>query len=146
MANELGIAEGFLYAKLSGDTALNNPSDPAYVNGIFSGRAPRGTIPPYIVWSYQGGIDVVPGLGHIRVAVEPLFIVRVIGQTRQFKDLEAAANRIDAVLHFTSGTYGGYRIASSVREEAYVLVEDTEEIEWRHLGGYYRLYIVSQPI
>lgn len=145
VASELGIAEGFLFGRLATDVQLSDPSNAAYVSGFYSGSAPRNSVSPYVVWSWQGGDDV-PALGTIRVATEPLFLVRVIGRTRMFKDLEAAASRIDDLLHGSNGIYNNHRIASCMRENEYSLVEETEEDEWRHLGGYYRLYIVSQPI
>lgn len=136
MANEVGIAEGFLAARLQANSTLMSD-----ITDYYSGIAPRETPGLYVVWSYQGAIDDEM-FNNVRIATTVTFLVEVIGPTT-FKNLEAAADQVDDSLHRASGTYNGHRIAAVVRTSPHATVEPMFEQEWRHLGGYYDFYVVA---
>ncbi len=140
MANELGAAELFLKGTLGANATVLALTR----GGIFSGSAPRGATPPFVIFSFMSAPD-----GELvnakRISTRPLYLVRAVGRTGQLSDLQPLADAIDAALQGSDGYYGGFRIAQCTREDAYTLTEATEEIPWKHLGGYYRLYISVQP-
>ena len=70
-------------------------------------------------------------------------VVRAVGQTASPLDLAPIADRIDVLLHrqdapvviggVTLGYIGCYRV------QPFALAETSNNIEYRHLGGIYRL-------
>ncbi len=44
-----------------------------------------------------------------------------------------------AALHDKEGTVAGGTIYECLRERAFSLVEDVEGVQYRHLGGFYRI-------
>lgn len=146
--NEVYGAEGFLEQTFKADPLLNNPALLAstYCTGFWSESAPKNAVGRYIIWSYRESPDTVAG--HYRVAIEPLFVVKVVGKTSRFEDLQAVADQIDfdlqnvsGVYHDAQGRFADRIIRRVVREDLYRLVENTDAGQYRHLGGYYRFYI-----
>jgi hypothetical protein len=133
--NELKAAEDFIYGQLAANAPLV-----AATTGIFSASAPRGQLSPFVTFLWQTSTDVTI-VGSVRIAIEPLFLVKVIGQTGTFHDIQGIADMIDASLHNSQGSKYGMRIAQCVRTGTYEMVDNSTEIPWRHLGGYYQLYI-----
>jgi hypothetical protein len=132
---EIDAAEAYLFDKLTG-----RPELMALVTGVYDEVAPDGSVPPFVVYAFQGNKDAV-NESWLRRAIEPLYTVRVIGRTSRFSDLAKATWYIDDTLHRSDGFAGVYRIAQCVREDVYRRVEKLDKVEWRHSGGYYRLYI-----
>lgn len=135
---ELEAAEQYLRLKCLASTALA-----ALVpGGFYSERvqtAPNGN---YVIWSYQGSLPDVAEVHGVRILVQPLYLVRVIGATDDFTVLQPAAEALDAALHMAGPqALPGYTVAECARERPYSAVEHFVNIERRHLGGYYRLYI-----
>lgn len=135
MAVETLVAETWLAAVLSGDSVLNT----AVGGRIYGYVAPQGTPLPFVLFQQQAARDVA-GVGPSRIMSNLLYIVKVIGQTNSFTSLEAAANRIDAVLQAASGTNVRGAVYACVREAPFALVESTDTGQYRHLGGQYRLF------
>jgi hypothetical protein len=144
MAQELVGADAFIYATLAGDTAL------AAIVGtrIYADVAPSLPTPPtypLVLFSLQSSRDVV-GIGTYRAMTTPTYLVRVIGKGGGFGAIQAAADRIDALLTVRavqSVTIGGvtFSILGSVRERPFQRSEEPEGILYRHLGGFYRLNV-----
>lgn len=138
MANELTAAETFMRNQMSGDSALVATG----ITGYFSEKAPNQQASPYIVWTMRSGLDVTEMAG-IRINVQMVFLVRVVDRVRAFSVLQTAADRIDAVLHKQTGTALGHAIQACVRESPYSMVEDRGDVQWRHLGGSYRIWVAA---
>lgn len=129
------VAEQWLHSVLSGDTALST----AVGGRIYGYLAPAGAAFPFVVYQNQAGRDVM-GTGPTRIMANLLYIIKVIGETKSFGTIEAAANRIDAVLHAASGSNVRGTVIACVRERPFSLVESSPSGEYRHLGGIYRLF------
>lgn len=127
----------FLTTKLTADSALA-----AVVSTrIYDGVAPAAATFPCVVFQNQsaGGIDVV-ATGALRIMTDSLFVVKGIARTQSFMgDLKTIATRIDAALHGISGTATDGTVIACVRERAFELIETTDGVQYRHLGGVYRL-------
>lgn len=134
--NEIVRAQEWLRATLN--------TAPAVSGGrIFPDVAPQGAEPPYTVFQYQGGGDLMES-GAARVWSSLLFLVRVIDKTNTIgAALRTAADEIDARLHDKSGTTADGRVVSCVRTEPFQLAEVDQGVQYRHLGGIYRLYVQS---
>ncbi len=106
--------------------------------------APQGTPFPYILAGNLSAIDV-SAVGAIRVLVECVYVVRgVIAGQSYSAALNQIADRIDALLHRQEGTIaGGGYIVASYREQLFRLPEAQNSIQYRHLGGQYRILVQS---
>ena len=131
-------AEQYLEAKCTADATLA-----ALVpGGFYSERVQTAPNGRYVVWSYQGSPDDTTDVSGVRIIVTPLYLVRVIDATSDFSDLQPSAERLDKVLHMAGPqVVAGYTIRQCVRERPYSREEHFVNIERRHLGGFYRLYI-----
>lgn len=129
------VAESWLYSVLAADSQL------AATVGtrIYAYIAPEVAAFPYVVYQNQAGRDV-RGVGPLRIMANMLYVVKAVGQTSSFGTLEAAANRIDAVLQAASGTNVRGTVIACVREQPFALVESLSAGQYRHLGGVYRLW------
>lgn len=105
--------------------------------------APQGAPFPYILATCTDpGRDVVV-VGAIRIATNPLYVVRGIAQGQQYSAaLQQIADRVDVLLHRQSGaiTGGGYMIAS-YRISPFRLPENNNGVQYRHLGGQYQTLV-----
>lgn len=126
---ELAAAESYVYGKLSG-----------LLSGrVFSGIAPSSATYPLIVFQVQSpGADVIV-VGGSRIWAGPLILARVIGKTGSWSSISATADAIDAALHNTTGGV----VAWCIRESPFSLIEVTDGVQFRHLGGLYRLRVIG---
>lgn len=104
---------------------------------IYDSLAPKGSAFPYILIQVTDtGADLMV-VDANRVWTESLWLVRVIGQIGSFSTLETIDDRIDTLLHRQSGG----NVLACVREQPFVFTETLDGIQYRHLGGIYRLYV-----
>ena len=129
--NETPRAENWLFLTL----AAAIPTVIAY-----STIAPEGVAQPFIVYSQQSPSDLM-GVGPARIWASFLYLVKVSGQINSYLPLKATADAIDTALHGASGTVADGAILDCIRERPFSLVEVTNGVEWRHLGGLYRLKV-----
>lgn len=139
MPAETFTAARWLYAKLAGDAALAAALGGA--DRVWQELADQGSAMPYVVFQYQGGSDVA-GVGTARIMANLLYLVRVVGGGAH-SELEAAADRIDAVLHGASGPVGDGIVFACVREQPISYTETSDGKVYRHVGGLYRLFTQS---
>lgn len=71
--------------------------------GIWRALAPSGTATPFIVIAFQAGTDVLT-MNAIRLFVNPLYQVKMVGPATVSTTLAAGAAEIDLLLARTSGT------------------------------------------
>lgn len=129
MANEIAVAENYVYDKLS---------------SLLSGRVYRAVAPatatyPLIVFGVQSpGADVIV-VGGNRVWATPLIRVVAIGKTRSLQSLASTADAIDTALHNTSGG----DVVWCIRESPFTqdLIEDG--VHYTYLGGFYRVRVIG---
>lgn len=129
----------WLYTTLSADPALQS----LIGTRIFRLKAPELQPGPFIVYHVVTGLDV-SGLGGVRIMTNTDVVVRAIGLMTQFTQLQAIADRIDAVLHLSVGTANGLRILACTRTDVVDYGEEDEGVDYHHIGGQYRLLV--QPL
>lgn len=131
------LVETWLYGKLKNDATLA-----AKVGSrVYSYVAPATAVTPYVVFNAQSpGFDVM-GVGTARVMLNCLYQVKVVVQDASFSGAKDAADRIDELLHGATGTPSGGEVLGCVREGPLAYAEVTDGIEYRHLGGIYRIWV-----
>ncbi len=79
-------------------------------------------------------------VGGIRISTDNLYIVKGVAQTSTWDDLVPIANRIDYLIHRpTAVMTQGSGSLTCTREMVHQLAEVTEGMQYRHLGGIYRI-------
>lgn len=135
---ETVAADQWLHATLTGDATLTG----VVAGRVYADLAPPDSELPAVVFSEQAPTDSI-GVDGARILVQALWLVRVIADTTSWHGtLKTAADRIDTVLHNTSGAAaGGVTVGKCVRESSYRLVDTAHGKQYRHLGGIYRLIL-----
>lgn len=132
---EASAAEQYLYNTLHGDATLM-----ALIHDVWpGGSAPQGTAFPFVTFQFMSGIDYA-AVGAIRIWSNMLWLVKAVGETANFADLNAIVARIDTLLHRTSGTPADGTVWSCTREQTINLPESVQGKQYRHSGALYRLY------
>lgn len=107
---------------------------------IYADTAPANSPFPLIVFGFMSASDVME-VGQTRFMGRATYLVRGIGQTRSKQALEALAAAIDAALHRQGGSVTGGVVLSCTREEPFSLAEQLDGVDYRHLGGLYRIAV-----
>lgn len=132
MANEVVIAERWLFETLSSDDLLSS-------FGIFSYLVPFDAPYPVVFFApYQVQSDTTT-INAWRIKANFLYVVKAITQGTTLMDVQDAAARIDELLHRQRGAL----ILSCVRWKPLAYPEQSDGIEYRHLGGIYKLEVQS---
>lgn len=134
-AEETDLMTQFIASKLEADSALATEVS----THIYDTVAPPDVDPAKkVIFSFQAGSDVMINSA-IRACIEAVFVVKMVGEDKEFSELLAGALRIDQVLHRTSGNVTGGRVLSCYRERAIRFIENDSGVIRRHLGGLYRI-------
>ncbi len=136
MTSEPNIAANWIYSTLAADATLAGLVGTRIYEDV---RPNTVTAFPYIVFQLQSPGNDLLGVGPRRVWSELLYVVRGIAQgTLYTGNLTLIANRIDALLHGKQAAVtGGY--IRCWRERPFRRAERTDERDYRHLGGEYRI-------
>lgn len=127
--NEQAAVERWLYSRLNAVHASTG-------GRVYADLIPQGEALPAILFQRQAGTDR-PVFSGDRIA-EFTYVVRVVGETESTQELEAAASAIDTALEQVTGSEGGLTIGC-VREAPFSLTETSDGVQYRHLGGSYRI-------
>jgi hypothetical protein len=137
VANEVVLADLWLYSVLSGDATLAG----LVGTKIYSYLAPGGTASPFVVYNFQGGTDVM-AVGAIRIMNTGLYQIKGIVQSNSMSGVaKSIADRIDTLLHGMTGLVTGGIVLACVRQQPIAYVETSNGLRWNHLGGSYRLIV-----
>ena len=135
MSDELTRAETWLTATLLASAPLT-----ALVGQrVYSHFAEPGCAFPYVVFVYLGGRDV-RGHASNRIMHSGLWLVKATINKPSFADVKPVADAIDVALHAAAGSVaGGGTVLSSVREQPFSLVDMEDGVQYRSLGGQFRI-------
>lgn len=148
MANELFGATSFLYATLTGDTALVAQLGRRWYKDFAPDRDPATGNPPLYplgLYSLQSPGQDVMTAGNVRVLTRPLYLVRVCAEGTGAAALQVAADRVDDLLkgvQAQSVTIGGqtWRV-SCYRERPHEEAYAKNGVRYDMLGGLYRFIL-----
>lgn len=143
MPSEVVTAEAWIRATLIAATV------PAALGGsaprLYSHVAPQGTAYPFVVWQLQAPGDDLAIVNQHRVWADLVYAVQVVGRIGAWDDatvdLGALSAWADGALHNGSGNYSGGIVYDCTRERPVAFVETDGDIQYRHLGGIYRLHV-----
>jgi hypothetical protein len=135
MIETIEIAEPWLYATLSEDDVLAG-----LVGDRITGTlAPDILDTPYISFLLQSPLDVM-GIGATRISTDNLYIVKAVTQGSSWDEALPIAQRIDYLIHRPNSTMiQGTGSLTCNRERVFQQPEVAEGIQYRHLGGIYRI-------
>jgi hypothetical protein len=138
------VAKSWLRATLAADATLVALVGGAGAPRIYDGPAPEGSAFPYVVFlPYTRGRDLSV-IGEIRVWSELPYIVKAVHQAESYADpLQTLAERIDALLHRSRGMVAGGEVIACVRTSPLEYPELKHSVQYRHLGGIYKLQVQS---
>jgi hypothetical protein len=136
MVSEGVIAEQWLVGVLLGDAEV------AALVGerVYSELAPQGAVMPYVTIQNQASVDVL-GVGSRRIMSELVYVVRAVGRGASYVGLAPIADAIDRVLHLSRGETEEGWVLGCRREQPFRRPEVTSGVQYRHLGGLYRLWV-----
>jgi len=128
-------SETWLYERLSGDAALAD----LVGDRIFDGVGRPDAVYPFVVFQFQGGHDVA-GVSAQRLMGQEVYLVKAVGRAASYADLKPVAKRIDELLHRQRGVTADGTVWACVREQPFKNVYVENRIQYRQLGGLYRLF------
>jgi hypothetical protein len=132
---EAVAGEEFLYSTLTGDATLMTQ----LTGGVWNTQADEGTAYPLLVFQFMSGIDFA-AVGAERIWTNMLYLVKVIAEGAAFDAMNAAAARVDQLLHRASGSASDGTVWSCTREQIIRLPDSVAGSQFRQAGGIYRLY------
>lgn len=130
-----GVIEPWLYSLLSTDTTLLALVADR-VSGTLSGEL-LGT--PYVTFMLQDHTDI-QGVGGEEIMGDCLYMVKAVDRAGGWDTVEPIAKRIHALLHrpHTNVTLSNGSL-TTIRERIIQYPEVQEGVQYRHLGGIYRI-------
>lgn len=139
MAHEGDLARRWIYEQLHGDSALlaAAPGD------VHWPIAPDATAPPFVTFQLQAATDLTT-LNGVRIWADTLWLVKVTVKANAATALATILDRIDALLHRTSGLIGTARVYWSQREGLFSQPTTEQGILYLQEGAFYRIKI-QQP-
>lgn len=107
---------------------------------IYLDVAPKDAVLPVIVYQCQDQPRDVRGVGTFTVMVDTLYLVKVISKGVDNATNADVAKVIHTAMTSSNGSsVGDGAVLTSVRERAFKLAEFESGVQYRHLGGIYRI-------
>lgn len=137
MIETTGLIDPWIYGTLSEDSTLMG-----LIGGLDHLSGTLSAVPletPYVTFLCQSSRDV-GGVGGIRISTDNLYIVKAVAQGGTWDDVSQIASRVDYLLHRPGSVMTeGSGSLSCIRESIVQYPEVTEGLQYRHLGGIYRI-------
>jgi hypothetical protein len=131
------VVDPWIFTTLKNDSVINAAVGGRISNGAALG--PQAT--PYITFDMTSARDITTHNGVI-VHVDCIYQVKVIGQGGSYGPIAPTARRMHELLHIGSVTTPKGSL-SCLRERTVRYVELDDNVQYRHLGGYYRILVHS---
>lgn len=130
-----GVIEPWLYSTLQDDATLTGLVGDR-VSGTLSGEL---LATPYVTFLLQDHRDVL-GVGGTIIMADCLYMVKAVSQSAGWGTVTAIAERIQDLLHRESTVISlPNGSLTTVRERIISYPEVSEGVQYRHLGGIYRI-------
>lgn len=135
------IAERFMRDRLADRPALMT----AVSGRLYGHAAPQAEDGepdyPFVLWSQNSIGQDLSAIGSILIWAVLEYVVRVVGRTNSWDPLVTAAAEIEEALADTDGTVPGGVVHACTRVRPFLLPEIRNGVQYRHLGGVYRLLV-----
>jgi hypothetical protein len=135
--SETAQALQWVDATMQADSALMAVA----TGGTWLSYAPIGTVAPFVVFSQQVATDVLT-VNAVRLFVDILLQIKMIGPASNYAALVTGADRIDAL--FKSVRDVGFStggVLACYREQSLSYSELINGAAWHHLGGLYHIQL-----
>lgn len=130
------IVDKWLYSTLTGDATLTG-----LVGGRISGTLSDQVLAlPYVHFSLQSDRNII-ALGGETIVVDCRYLVKAVGKTSSWSTILPIARRINQLVHRPYETFqvAGVGSLSTHRDSIVQQAEIDSGIQYRHLGGIYRI-------
>ncbi len=141
--NELGATFGYIYDLLANDSAII-----ALVSDrIFRDIAPPTATLPYITFSLISSPDRNAIGARRRLFTRPLLLVKGMTEGTDERPADLIASAIDNALMGQNDLAPSDGIAKLgvFREQPIAYVEEEQGVQYRHVGGNYRIFVHKLP-
>lgn len=131
------LIEPWIYQSISGDQEL---VDSIYGLDHISMTLSLDEPPvPYVHVSLSDSRDIM-GVGGRRIAVDALYLIKVVDATASWDDLKVASGRINALFNRPGEVFTlPNGSLTSIRDRIIQYPEKVEGIQFRHIGGIWRI-------
>lgn len=135
------IAERFIAERLEGRPALVAAVS-GRVHGHAAPQAEDGEPDyPFVLVTLNAVPPDVGAIGGIQIWSVLEYVVRVVDRTNSWEPLVVPASEIDLALDNTAGDVPGGTVHACTRVRPFLLPEIRNGVQYRHLGGVYRLLV-----
>lgn len=130
------LIEPWIYSTMWGDDDLRT-----LVGDSISGTlAPAPLTPPYVTFLMQSSLDVNTAAGGDRITTDNLYMIKGVTAGAGWDAAVPIASRLSALFHLPNRTVnvpGGSLV--SIRQQIVEYPEVDAGIQYRHLGGIFRI-------
>lgn len=131
-------ALGWIAATVAADSTITTL---AGYGGLWENLAPLTVTSPYLIAQLMSSTDVLTANGH-RVMSNQLWQLKGIAPASDYAALQTIAIRLDALFgDVRQAGNATVTVSSSTREQEVNYSENVGTIQWRHVGGMYRLVV-----
>lgn len=135
------VAERFIYERLNARPALVTAVS-GRIHGHAAPQAEDGEPDyPFALFTQNAVQADVGALGGIHIWSVLEYVVRVVGRTNSWDPLVTPAAEIEAALGNTAGDVPDGTVHACTRVRPFLLPEVRSGVQYRHLGGVYRLLV-----
>lgn len=132
-ANE--VVETWLASTLGGDATLAS----LLPGGVHAHPIPQGVTFPAASFQGPPGADDLMGVGTVRILTRLDYLVKAITDGESYPD--AAAARIDQLIHGAAAAVGPGRVMSCVRAGPFSLPTSENGMQFRQRGAFYHIQV-----
>jgi hypothetical protein len=149
---ESWAADEFIYAKLKNDATLTAliqavyakygqevPADPE----VYSDTVPSTITFPYVIFQLRTPFPDTTVVEGIRIFTRLDYLVKVVDRAQSYADIAPIYSQVDKLLHLATGTVADGVVYFTQRMQLFRFPEIDDAIQYRHLGGIYRLTVQS---
>jgi hypothetical protein len=132
------LIEPWIWSTLSTDSALLGLVPIDSISGTLSATE---LTPPYVTFSMNSIFDVITGAGGDRIGVEALYLVKAVSADGSWDVIAPIARRLNVLLNkpYEVVTLPDGGSLSCLRDRIIQYPEVNEGVQYRHLGGLYRI-------
>lgn len=143
--SEIAIAQGWIVSTLNNDPTIQaQPSYNATTGLVWDAEAPQETVPPFFILTFLGGNDVNTATGGHRIYSGPLFLLKAVGESKDYDLIKILADRADVLLMPKPTGLNSFPVASGsswilscMRTQPHQLSYNENLKRYTELGGFY---------
>lgn len=149
---ETFAADEFIYGQLKNDATLMGLLNAAYSKygqppvaapEIYAETIVPDVTYPYIIFQMHTALPDSTVVNGIRIWSRLDYLVKVVDREQSYSTIAPIYSRMDQLLHLTAGTVADGQVYWSQRIRPFRMPEVDDAIQYRHMGGIYRITVQS---